>query len=170
MPRGFTLLESVVTLSVMSLLLVWAVPNFSSVSDTTKMMRLAKELNGFVLMAKSQAILRRQPLWIHLKRSGDSWTLNLTDSEDEDNGLVLMLLSGEPFSGIELATTYSSNQISFDATHGRPKSGRFTFTLSYLRKRFSSSELTFVQLSYECARLRALLLVISHVETRAIRL
>ncbi|ERB65186.1 hypothetical protein N779_11565 [Vibrio coralliilyticus OCN008] len=48
MPRGFTLLESVVTLSVMSLLLVWAVPNFSSVSDTTKMMRLAKELNGFV--------------------------------------------------------------------------------------------------------------------------
>ncbi|PAU37581.1 pilus assembly protein FimT [Vibrio coralliilyticus] len=146
MPRGFTLLESVVTLSVMSLLLVWAVPNFSSVSETTKMMRLAKELNSFVLMAKSQAILRRQPLWIHLTRSGDSWTLNLTDSEDEDNGLVLMRLSGEPFTGIELATTYSSNQISFDATHGRPKSGRFTFypelsseTVLELRTHFRSA-------------------------------
>lgn len=146
MPRGFTLLESVVTLSVMSLFLVWAVPNFSSVSETTKMMRLAKELNGFVLMAKSQAILRRQPLWIHLKRSSDSWVLNLTDSENEDNGLVLMRLSGEPFSGIELSTTYSSNQISFDATHGRPKSGRFTFypklsseTVLELRTHFRSA-------------------------------
>ena len=92
------------------------------------MTRLATELNGFVVMAKSLAVMRRQPLWIHLLIVNGSWELELTDSEKEYQGEVLMRLSGSSFSGIEIETTYSSNPISFDATHGRPKSGRFIFS------------------------------------------
>ncbi|MCG9598270.1 GspH/FimT family pseudopilin [Vibrio sp. Isolate25] len=127
MPRGFTLIEVLIVLSVVCVVALWALPSFVSVSNTAKMARLATELNGLVVMAKSQAVLRRQPLWIHLLTVSGEWALELTDNKKEFQGVVLMRLSGASFSGIKLDTTYSSNQISFDATHGRPKSGRFTF-------------------------------------------
>ncbi|MER2497428.1 MAG: type II transport protein GspH [Vibrio sp.] len=126
-PRGFTLVETLIVLSLVCVAVSRVIPSFESVSMTTKMTRLATELNGFVVMAKSLAVMRRQPLWIHLLIVNGSWELELTDSEKEYQGEVLMRLSGSSFSGIEIETTYSSNQISFDATHGRPKSGRFIF-------------------------------------------
>ncbi|MFY2509543.1 GspH/FimT family pseudopilin [Vibrio pectenicida] len=127
MPRGFTLLELAIVIGLISLTLLWAVPSFRSVSDTTKMTRLANELRGFVLLAKSQAILRRQSLWVHFSHTDSSWELSLTDKQDAAQGSVLMSLSGEPFKDLALSSNYSANRISFDATHGRPKSGRLVF-------------------------------------------
>ncbi|KGY09222.1 MULTISPECIES: GspH/FimT family pseudopilin [Vibrio] len=132
MSRGFTLLELLVSIAVLGTLMVWALPNYSDMTDTVKMRRLAKELNGFVLMAKSEAVLRRERLWVHLIMSGASdsngdWRLELTNSDVNGAGDVYSALSGVPFEGVTLSTTYTSNQISFDETHGRPKAGRFTF-------------------------------------------
>ena len=132
MSRGFTLLELLITLLVIGVLVVWAVPSFSSVNDKVKMERLAKELNGFVLLAKSEAVMRREPLWAHLIMSGSSnstgdWKLELTNSDTEGGGSKYAILSGADFDGLTLSTTYTSDQISFDETHGRPKGGRFTF-------------------------------------------
>lgn len=47
MTRGFTLLELLITVSVLSILIATAAPSFSSVTQTVKMQRLAGELNGF---------------------------------------------------------------------------------------------------------------------------
>nr|WP_257713176.1 GspH/FimT family pseudopilin [Vibrio neptunius] len=143
-PRGFTLVETLIVLSLVCVAVSRVIPSFESVSMTTKMTRLATELNGFVVMAKSLAVMRRQPLWIHLSIVNGSWELELTDSEKEYQGEVLMRLSGSSFSGIEIETTYSSNQISFDATHGRPKSGRFIFFLASVRRWLSNLEHIFV--------------------------
>tara|TARA_Y100001960_G_scaffold165304_1_gene173545 strand:- start:1087 stop:1596 length:510 start_codon:yes stop_codon:yes gene_type:complete len=132
MSRGFTLLELLITILVIGTLMVWAVPSFSSMTDTVKMRRLAKELNGFVLMAKSEAVMRRERLWVHLIMSGSSdsrgdWRLELTNSDLDGAGTLYSTLSGRAFDGISISTTYTSQQISFDETHGRPKLGRFTF-------------------------------------------
>ncbi|MFA0231863.1 Tfp pilus assembly protein FimT/FimU, partial [Vibrio sp. 10N.261.45.A7] len=65
MTRGFTLLELLVTVSVLSILIATAAPSFSSVTETVKMQRLAGELNGFLIQAKSESVKRNQDLWVH---------------------------------------------------------------------------------------------------------
>lgn len=127
MPRGFTLPELVLVLGLMSLTLLWAIPSFRSVSETTMMIRLASELRGLILLAKSQAILRRQTLWIHVSETDLNWQLKLVDDQEMAHATVLMQLSGQSFQGITLSSNYSANRIRFDASHGRPKSGRLVF-------------------------------------------
>lgn len=135
MTRGFTLLELLITVAVVSLLMVWAVPSYTNISDSAKMQRLAKELSGFAFNAKSEAVLRRQYLWVHFinisgGNSAGDWSIELTDSDTEGLGDKLQVLSGEPFKGITIYNeSYSSDQISFDNTHGSPKSGTLSFYL-----------------------------------------
>lgn len=88
MPRGFTLLELMITVAVLSALLATAAPSFKNVFETNKMQRLANELHGFVIEGKSEAVLRRERLWAHIIMSGSSssdgnWRIDLTDNAAE---------------------------------------------------------------------------------------
>ncbi|MFV8454971.1 GspH/FimT family pseudopilin [Vibrio owensii] len=132
MPRGFTLLELLITIAVMSILLAVAAPSFQNVFETNKMQRLADELHGFVIQGKSEAVLRRERLWAHFIMSGSSsndghWRIDLTDNGAEGTGTVLFSFSGAPYEGIVVTPNYASNQISFDDVHGRPSSGNIKF-------------------------------------------
>ena len=132
MPRGFTLLELLITIAVMSVLLAAAAPSFQSIIETNKMQRLADELHGFVLQSKSEAVLRRERLWAHIIMSGASssdgnWRIELTNNGTEGAGTVLLSFSGEAYNGIVVTPSYSSTQISFDDVHGRPSSGNIKF-------------------------------------------
>ncbi|TOO47364.1 pilus assembly protein FimT [Vibrio parahaemolyticus] len=132
MPRGFTLLELMITVAVLSALLATAAPSFKNVFETNKMQRLANELHGFVIEGKSEAVLRRERLWAHIIMSGSSssdgnWRIDLTDNAAEGAGTVLFSLSGKPYDGIVVTPSYASDQISFDDVHGRPSSGNLKF-------------------------------------------
>ncbi|EKO3848209.1 GspH/FimT family pseudopilin [Vibrio harveyi] len=132
MPRGFTLLELLITIAVLSVLLTAAAPSFQNVFETNKMQRLANELHGFVIQGKSEAVLRRERLWAHLIMSGGSssdgnWHIELTDNSSEGAGTVLFSFSGAPYKGIVVTPSYASDQISFDDVHGRPSSGNIRF-------------------------------------------
>lgn len=132
MPRGFTLLELLITIAVLSVLLTAAAPSFQNVFETNKMQRLANELHGFVIQGKSEAVLRRERLWAHLIMSGGSssdgnWRIELTDNSSEGVGTVLFSFSGAPYKGIVVTPSYASDQISFDDVHGRPSSGNIRF-------------------------------------------
>ena len=132
MPRGFTLLELLITIAVMSVLLAAAAPSFQNVFETNKVQRLADELHGFVLQGKSEAVLRRERLWAHIIMSGASssdgnWRIELTNNGTEGAGTVLLSFSGEAYNGIVVTPSYSSTQISFDDVHGRPSSGNIKF-------------------------------------------
>ncbi|AIV04703.1 MULTISPECIES: GspH/FimT family pseudopilin [Vibrio] len=132
MPRGFTLLELLITIAVLSVLLTAAAPSFQNVFETNKMQRLANELHGFVIQGKSEAVLRRERLWAHLIMSGGSssdgnWRIELTDNSSEGAGTVLFSFSGAPYKGIVVTPSYASDQISFDDVHGRPSSGNIRF-------------------------------------------
>lgn len=128
MTRGFTLLELLITISVMMILLASAAPSFSSVIKTVKVQRLASELNGFLMQAKAEAVNRNEDLWVRFSFSKDdpqatgAWYLDMMNSADE----VLFQLDGTPFSDINVSHNYSSQKIKFEGVRGRPSAGNIT--------------------------------------------
>ncbi len=131
MPRGFTLLELVITVAVLSVVLVVAAPSFKNVIETNKMQRLAEELHGFMIQAKSEAVFRNQDLWAHIDVTTDpvdtgEWSIKLTDS-NVSGGVTILSLSGSPYSNITFNPDYSSQQIKFDGVRGKVKNGSIDF-------------------------------------------
>ncbi|MGY5784569.1 GspH/FimT family pseudopilin [Vibrio chemaguriensis] len=131
MPRGFTLLELLITVAVLSIILAFAAPSFQNVFETNKMQRLAEELHGFMIQAKSEAVFRNQDLWAHIDVASDpvdtgEWSIALTDSS-VSGGAVILVLSGKPFRDITFDPDYSSQQIKFDGIRGKVKNGSIDF-------------------------------------------
>ena len=128
MTRGFTLLELLITASVLSILIATAAPSFSSVTQSVKMQRLAGELNGFLIQAKSESVKRNQDLWVHFStaknevQSTGDWTVRLKPTEDL-TGETLLQLSGEPFRDVSFSHNYTGERISFESVRGRPARG-----------------------------------------------
>ncbi len=131
MPRGFTLLEMVITISVLSILLAFTAPSFRNINETNKMQRLAGELHGFMIQAKSEAVFRNQDLWAHINLASDpidtgEWSITLTNS-DVSGGVPILFFSGSSFDNITFDPDYSSQQIKFDGVRGKVKNGSIDF-------------------------------------------
>nr|WP_047045605.1 GspH/FimT family pseudopilin [Vibrio mexicanus] len=134
MTRGFTLIELLITLSVFVLILSFAVPSFSSVSDAVKMRRLASELSGFLVQAKSEAIKRNVDLRVMFSFASDdpqstgNWSLKLVDPSDNE----ILFFDGTSFKGITVKHNYASAindplPVKFEKIRGRPNPGGITF-------------------------------------------
>ncbi|AUI85445.1 pilus assembly protein FimT [Vibrio azureus] len=132
MPRGFTLLEMLIMITVCGILLNTAIPSFQRWFESHKMQRLANQLHHFMIHSKSQAVLRRERLWAHTFTSEQDstqgeWRIDLTNSSTPEAGRVLSSFSGQAFTGIAVSFHYVSDQISFGDVHGRPSSGNIRF-------------------------------------------
>ncbi|OLQ87214.1 type IV pilin [Vibrio ponticus] len=132
MSRGFNLLELTITLVFLSVMLGLAKPSYQALLNRVKMKRLASELSGFVIQAKSEAVLRNQRLYAHfsfsaasLQDNGD-WYIQLTDSSAAGGERVLYL-SGEGFLGLAVTHNYGLGYLSFDGVRGRPTGGSIEF-------------------------------------------
>ncbi|MFM2599075.1 GspH/FimT family pseudopilin [Vibrio fortis] len=154
MTRGFTLLELLITVVVLSVLLAAAAPSFSSVTQSVKMQRLAGELNGFLIQAKSESVKRNQDIWVHFStaknevQSTGDWTIWLKPTEDL-TGETLLQLSGEPFRDISFSHNYTGERISFESVRGRPARGTI-----YLSPNGSSTDRLLVKLSSPPGRIK----------------
>lgn len=132
MNRGFTLLELLITITVLTILLAVVTPSFTTINDSIKMERLATELNGFLIQAKSEAVLRNQNLWAHIsfpntdENGTGTWHLVLKDSRTL-SGNTIAYLAGSNFKGVTLQHTYRYSKIKFEGIRGRPAPGSFTF-------------------------------------------
>lgn len=154
MTRGFTLLELLITVSVLSILIATAAPSFSSVTQSVKMQRLAGELNGFLIQAKSESVKRNQDLWVHFSTSknevqstGD-WTVWLKPTEDL-TGETLLQLSGGAFRDVSFSHNYTGERISFESVRGRPARGTI-----YLSPNASSTDRLLIKLSSPPGRIK----------------
>lgn len=82
MGRGFNLLELTITIAILSILLLIAVPNFDGMTSRIKMNRLASELNSFLVQAKSEAVMRNKKLFAHFSFNSSNsisngcWSIN----------------------------------------------------------------------------------------------
>ncbi|EOX4435040.1 Tfp pilus assembly protein FimT/FimU [Vibrio alginolyticus] len=63
--KGFTLMELLITVSVLAVLLTFAAPGFSNLMKSSRMNSVQDELSGFLFMGKSEAVLRNMPVYIH---------------------------------------------------------------------------------------------------------
>ncbi|EDK26035.1 pili retraction protein PilT [Vibrionales bacterium SWAT-3] len=154
MTRGFTLLELLITVVVLSVLLAAAAPSFSSVTQSVKMQRLAGELNGFLIQAKSESVKRNQDLWVHFStaknevQSTGDWTVWLKPTEDL-TGETLLQLSGESFHDVSFSHNYTGERISFESVRGRPARGTI-----YLSPNASSTDRLLIKLSSPPGRIK----------------
>ncbi|XAW90724.1 GspH/FimT family pseudopilin [Vibrio sp. CDRSL-10 TSBA] len=130
MVRGFSLLELLITVVILSILLAVAIPDFSQVTGRETMRSLAAQLQGFIHNAKSQAVLRNRDLWGHIVWDADNdshWRLILSDSSEPGSGERLMTLDGGEFSAVSLSATFARDRIQFDGVRGKVSNGSFYF-------------------------------------------
>ena len=73
-PRGFTLIELMVTVSVMAILLALAVPSFTSVINSNRLAAQANELVASVQLARSEAVRRNTRVVVCRSSNGLSCT------------------------------------------------------------------------------------------------
>ncbi|WP_428774279.1 GspH/FimT family pseudopilin [Vibrio sp.] len=133
MVRGFTLLEVLITVVIVTVITVMLVPNYLHMQQSSEMKRLADELQHFVHTAKSRAILRNQNLWAHYiapasGAASSNWRLILTESDAFISSAVpLLVMSGQSYRHLAITFDYTSDQIKFDGLRGRLKPGNLVF-------------------------------------------
>ncbi|EPJ2793736.1 pilus assembly FimT family protein [Vibrio parahaemolyticus] len=131
--RGFTLIELLMTICVLSVLLMSAAPSFSSLFESSRMNTAQDELMGFVIMAKSEAVFRNTPAYIHFRELANVTSdercivLSLSDSITDCTTSVINTLNGRVFDGLTLEQTYPQNVIEIDPVSGWPLLEHSTF-------------------------------------------
>ncbi|HFQ5290239.1 TPA: GspH/FimT family pseudopilin [Vibrio vulnificus] len=131
MKNGFTLLEFLITVTVLGILLAFAAPNFGSMSEKVKLKNLNEELAGMVMMSRSEAITRNTPVYLHFlgleknvsnKNGNFCLIVSLSDAvaNCNDGTGKLYITSGEPFKGLEVTRTNEKSVIKFERVNGRP--------------------------------------------------
>ncbi|HFQ4934707.1 TPA: GspH/FimT family pseudopilin [Vibrio vulnificus] len=127
MHRGFTLLELLITVAVLTTLLLFTAPNFSKVTQQGKVVNLANELQGFLVQAKSEAVLRNQDLWVHidgLPSSDGKWTLSLSTASTSSalsTTNTLAVFEGRRYRNVWVSNTQTLNIVKFDHVMGNPQ-------------------------------------------------
>ncbi|PSW02545.1 GspH/FimT family pseudopilin [Photobacterium lipolyticum] len=123
---GFTLLELLIAIAVMTILATAAAPSFSSLIESNKLKRLATEIEWLLVQAKSEAVMRNENLKVHFVRddSGEltyqadgEWILAvtlkaavITDRVSAKNAAIA-LIDGQDFKGVSIKA--SNNYVSY---------------------------------------------------------
>lgn len=78
--HGFTLVELMVTIVVFGILLMIAVPSFTSLMDSIRVKRAGDAVNAFLVNTKSEAIKRNTTVRavVQVADSGATWCLGMT--------------------------------------------------------------------------------------------
>lgn len=131
--RGFTLIELLITICVLSVLLIFAAPSFSNLFESSRMKTAQDELMGFVIMAKSEAVFRNSPTYLHFRDLANvnpderCIVLSLSDSITDCTTDVIYTLNSRVFDGLTLDQTYPQNVIEIDPVSGWPLLEHSTF-------------------------------------------
>ncbi|MFG0605919.1 GspH/FimT family pseudopilin [Vibrio mimicus] len=129
MHRGFTLLELLITVAVLTTMLLFSAPKFSQVSQQAKVVNLANELQGFLIQAKSEAALRNQNLWMHIQglssaNATGNWKLSLSTASTAaavTSANTLAIFEGHRYRNVWVSNTQTLNTVEFDHVMGNPQ-------------------------------------------------
>ncbi|GLO60121.1 general secretion pathway protein GspH [Vibrio sp. MACH09] len=87
MRKGFTLLELVITLSVIAVLLYSAMPSWDQFVERFRLRSTASQLQGVFVVAKREAITRNEDIWLHISvhpLAGEyQWNITLSTHQEE---------------------------------------------------------------------------------------
>lgn len=120
--RGFTLLELIITLSVMMILVGAAAPSFSKIIEENKIKRLATEIEWLLVQAKSEAVMRNEKLKVHFVRD-DSAELTY-----QDDGKWILAVTPKAASVTDRASAKSAAIVMIDGKEHKKVSIKVTET------------------------------------------
>lgn len=120
---GFTLLELLIVIAVMTVLATAAAPSFSSLIESNKVKRLATEIEWLLVQAKSEAVMRGQrvtvtPSDMATTYSGAENALSWSIEAKLSGGTVLGKISNSDFGSVKIYENFST--LDFDPLTGRP--------------------------------------------------
>lgn len=132
--HGFTLIELIVAMAVFGILVMIAVPSFTSLMDSIRVKRAADAISAFMVNAKSEAIKRNASVRVvfQSESSGASWcagmtTLNTCDCLATTNTCKLddadRVLAGSSYRNIVLNNPADGTAFSFSPNRGTVNSG-----------------------------------------------
>ncbi|MCP9759146.1 prepilin-type N-terminal cleavage/methylation domain-containing protein [Aquitalea sp. S1-19] len=118
--RGFTLIEMLVTLSVLAILLTLATPSLSAWFARARLAGATGSVTDTLRFARKQAITRQQPVWLQT-RSGDDWSLIVSQNRGESCEQALACIRAADYRGVSLETQGLPAQIRFSPLKGLPQ-------------------------------------------------
>lgn len=105
----------------------FAAPNFSKVNQQAKVVNLANELQGFLIQAKSESVLRNQDLWVHIQgfpSSTGNWKLILASVSDVStitSNNTIAELQGNRYRNLLVSSSNTLTSVKFDHVMGNPQ-------------------------------------------------
>lgn len=125
--RGFSLVELMVTLTVLAILLSVAVPSFQNIRDTSRVRAAAEAVYAHMQFSRSESVKQNRNLFVSLT-TGTNWCIGISNSSGCNcatanscrfgpaANLVENNLASADFSGISLASDQAS--IQFESRRG----------------------------------------------------
>lgn len=137
--EGFTLLELLITITIVGILVALAVPSFKDTFERRRVKTVAETVASDLRLARSEAIVRgpTDSLTVEFTISGSVWSYEITDSAgatvvsrssaDFYQGLVGLTVSNSDFGD---ADTDSNRDFSLDALRGLSADGNGTVVVA----------------------------------------
>lgn len=138
--RGFSLLELLITITVLAIVTGIAVPSMQNAAEKRRTIAAAEEIYSQLQLARSEAISRSEPIYMNIA-GGASWAIGISndatcDPSDNDPACVLPdVTNNNPIthrftvsdhSDVSIATT--TNQITFQSQRGTATSATIDVT------------------------------------------
>lgn len=140
---GFTLLEMLITVTLMVTIIAVAAPSFSSYIDSNKVKQLATEMEWVLVQAKSEAVMRNTKLKVHFVRddtnetvyqTDGAWVLAVTDEAATVNSIAsakaaaIALVDGKDFKHVAIKSSRTFVEQTIDPVRATTnKLGNFSF-------------------------------------------
>ncbi len=126
--RGFTLIEMMISVSVVTILTMVAVPNMQSMMQRRQLEGAAGEIYANLLLLRSQAIEKNHSVFVNFTGTGTGWTYGLDDvascnpatTSDCQMNQSNRVYAGSVWKTVTLAHPFAGNSLSFESRRGLP--------------------------------------------------
>jgi type IV fimbrial biogenesis protein FimT len=137
---GFTLMELIVTVAVISIIMAFAIPSMTTFNQNDRMITNINTLTGHLAYARSEAVKRSQPVSLCISSNstsctGSSWAEgwilyidadgNGSFSEDIPSGEVILRVKQQLDGGNTLTPTTFTGQVTYDYRGFTTSTGSF---------------------------------------------
>lgn len=135
---GFTLLEFLVVMAVITIMSTAGIPSFLDMITKHRLKGATEAVYGDLQLARMEAIKRNKSISLSFQVSDpENWCYAMHDNNECDCHIVdnckidehaSSITSGQGFNGIDLTTNFKSDSTSFNPIRGTSNSGSITLT------------------------------------------